>query len=141
MLIGEFYHNIDAKGRVIIPAKFRETLGDSFFVCKWLDECISIYSATEWETFKNKLLEQPTAASRKWHRFFFGGATEVEPDSQGRILIPPSFREYAHFEKDLVILGVSNHVEIWDKQRWAEYTSDTSFSADEVANAMEELGF
>jgi MraZ protein len=137
---GEHYHNIDVKGRVIIPAKFRESLGDSFFVSKGLNESISIYSAGEWETFKNKIAALPSAAARKLSLFFFPGSSQVEPDAQGRILIPSALREYARLTKDLVVLGVSNHIEIWDKQRWTEYTSDPSFSAEEIAKTMEELG-
>ena len=141
MLIGEFYHNIDVKGRVIIPAKFREDLGDSFVVSKGLNNCINIYSALEWESFRDELLALRTADARKLRHFFFSSAAQVESDAQGRILIPPTFREYAGLSKDLAIIGVSNHAEIWDKQRWNDYMSDDFFNEEEISKAMENLGF
>ena len=141
MLIGEYYHNIDAKGRVIIPAKFREDLGDNFVVSKGLDGCIYVYSTIQWQEFQDELLSQRNSDARKLHRFFFSGATAVETDAQGRILIPPTFREYAALTKDVVILGVSNRAEIWDKSKWETYMSDPSFSTEEIAKAMERLGY
>ena len=141
MLIGEYYHNIDAKGRVIIPAKFREDLGDSFVVSKGSNSCINIYSAAEWQAFRIELLALRTPEASKLRHFFFSSAAPVELDAQGRILIPPTFREHAKLSKDLAIIGVSNHAEIWDKERWNAYISDPFFSSEEITRAMENLGF
>ena len=141
MLIGEYHHNIDVKGRVIIPAKFRESLGDSFVVSKGSNNCINIYSANEWEMFRAELLALRTPDASKLRRFFFSSAAPVDLDAQGRILIPPAFREYAELTKDLAIVGVSNHAEIWDKQRWDEYMSDPIFTSEEITRAIENLGF
>ena len=141
MLIGEYHHNIDVKGRVIVPAKFREDLGDSFIVSKGSNNCINIYSANEWQVFRAELLALRTPKASKLRHFFFSSAAPVELDAQGRILIPPTFREHAGLTKDLAIIGVSNHAEIWDKSRWDDYMSDPFFSSEEITGAMENLGF
>lgn len=141
MLIGEYYHNLDAKGRVSIPSKFRDDLGGSFVLSKGLDNCLYAYSASEWETFKNELLSMRGHNAQKIRRFFFSGATECEIDSQGRVVIPPNFRSYAELLKEVVIVGVSNRAEIWNKENWEKYISDSSFDSGEIAKAMEEMGF
>lgn len=141
MLIGEYYHNLDAKGRVSIPSKFRDDLGGSFVLSKGLDNCLYAYSVSEWDTFKNELLTMRGSNAQKIRRFFFSGATECEIDSQGRVVIPPNFREYAELLKEVVIVGVSNRAEIWNKENWAKYISDSSFDSAEIAKAMEEMGF
>lgn len=141
MLIGEYYHNLDAKGRVSIPSKFRDDLGGSFVLSKGLDNCLYAYSVSEWESFKNELLTMRGASAQKIRRFFFSGATECEIDSQGRVVIPPNFREYAELLKEVVIVGVSNRAEIWNKEKWENYISDSSFDSTEIAKAMEEMGF
>lgn len=141
MLIGEYYHNLDAKGRVSIPSKFRDDLGGSFVLSKGLDDCLYAYSVSEWDTFKNELLTMRGANAQKIRRFFFSGATECEIDSQGRVVIPPNFREYAKLLKEVVIVGVSNRAEIWNKENWEKYISDSSFDSGEIAKAMEEMGF
>lgn len=141
MLIGEYYHNLDAKGRVSIPSKFRDDLGGSFVLSKGLDNCLYAYSVSEWETFKNELLTMRGSNAQKIRRFFFSGATECEIDSQGRVVIPPNFREYAELLKEVVIVGVSNRAEIWNKENWEKYISDSSFDSAEIAKAMEEMGF
>lgn len=140
MLIGEYCQNIDAKGRVNIPAKFRDDLGETFVISKGLDNCLYVYSVTEWEMFRNELLRMRSAEARKLHRFFFSGAVECELDTQGRVVVPPAFREYAGLTKEIVVLGVSNRAEIWDRARWNEYMNDESFTPDEIAKAMENLG-
>ena len=141
MLIGEYYHNLDAKGRVSIPSKFRDDLGGSFVLSKGLDNCLYAYSVSEWETFKNELLTMRGSNAQKIRRFFFSGATECEIDSQGRVVIPPNFREFAELLKEVVIVGVSNRAEIWNKENWEKYISDSSFDSAEIAKAMEEMGF
>lgn len=140
MLIGEYYHNMDAKGRVSIPSKFRDDLGGTFVLSKGLDDCLYAYSVKEWEGFQQELLSLRGAEAQKVRRFFFSGATECEIDAQGRVVIPPNFREYADLKKELVILGVSNRAEIWDKEKWNSYISNSSFDSEEIASAMERLG-
>lgn len=141
MLIGEYYHNLDAKGRVSIPSKFRDDLGGSFVLSKGLDNCLYAYSVSEWDTFKNELLTMRGSNAQKIRRFFFSGATECEIDSQGRVVIPPNFREYASLLKEVVIVGVSNRAEIWNRESWEKYISDSTFDSAEIAKAMEEMGF
>lgn len=140
MLIGEYYHNMDTKGRVSIPSRFRDDLGGTFVLSKGLDDCLYAYSVKEWEGFQSELLALRGADAQKVRRFFFSGAAECEIDAQGRVVIPPNFREYAGLKKELVILGVSNRAEIWDKNKWEAYISDSSFDSEEIAGAMERLG-
>ena len=140
MLIGEYNHNLDTKGRTSIPSKFRDDLGGNFVLSKGLDNCLYAYSKEEWEGFQKELLELKGGDGLKVRRFFFSGATECEIDSLGRVVIPPAFREYAGLSREIVILGVSNRAEIWDRERWNNYMSDSSFESDEIAKAMERLG-
>ena len=140
MLVGRYNQNIDAKGRVIVPAKFREELGDSFVVTQGLDGCLFVFTNTEWANFEEKLKSLPLAnkEARKFVRFFLAGATLAEVDKQGRILLPSVLREFAALEKDVVLVGVGNRVEIWDKKRWEESTSFDDM--DEIAEHMADLG-
>lgn len=142
MLLGEYSHTLDEKGRVSIPAKFREDLGTSFIVTKGLDNCLFVYSKSEWSTFENKLKTLPLTNpnARNFVRFFFSGATECELDKQGRINIPQNLRDYALLKKDACIVGVSTRVEIWDKEKWNSYTSEENINVDEIANQMSNLG-
>ncbi len=140
MLIGEYYHNLDTKGRVSIPSKFRDDLGGTFVLSKGLDNCLYAYSVKEWEGFQNELLALRGQDAQKVRRFFFSGASECEIDTQGRVVLPPMFREYAGLKKELVIIGVSNRAEIWDKEKWENYISDSSFDSEEISGAMERLG-
>lgn len=141
MFMGEYNHTVDAKGRLIIPAKFREALGEEFVVTKGLDGCLFVYSQDEWknieETFRNTPLT--TKDARKFSRFFFAGAASCELDKQGRILIPANLREFAGLEKDVVLAGVFNKIEIWSKERWMDEGCD-DVDMDEVAEHMAELG-
>lgn len=142
MLLGEYRHNVDAKGRVSVPSKFRSDLGQSFVVTKGLDNCLFMYSKTEWETFENKLKTLPLTNqdARTFMRFFFAGATEVEVDKQGRINIPQVLREYANITKDVVIVGVATRAEIWDSENWDKYTSSDSLNVSQIASQMSNLG-
>ena len=142
MLLGEYSHNLDAKGRVSVPAKFREELGHTFIVTKGLDNCLFAYSKEEWKTFEEKLKNLPLTNmnARNFIRFFFSGATECEIDKQGRINIPQNLREYASLSKDVYIIGVSTRVEIWDKEKWDNYTSPENMDLDEIASQMSNLG-
>lgn len=142
MFYGEYQHTIDPKGRVIVPSKFREDLGEKFIVTKGLDNCLFVYSSNEWSELESKLKSLPFTDKdvRAFVRFFFAGAAECELDKQGRILIPQNLREYAALEKDIYVIGVSTRVEIWDKSKWDNYSSDDNISPDQIAEKMASLG-
>ena len=142
MFYGEYQHTIDPKGRVIMPSKFREGLGEKFIVTKGLDNCLFAYSSEEWDNLQAKLKMLPFTDKdvRAFIRFFFSGATECEVDKQGRILLPQNLREYAGLDKDLYVIGVSTRVEIWEKTRWETYSGDENMSPDSIAEKMAQLG-
>ncbi len=137
MFMGEYDHSTDAKGRLFIPSKFREELGKKFVVTKGLDGCLFAYGEEEWHRVEEGLNSLPLTnkKGRQFIRFFFAGAAELEPDGQGRILIPAKLREYAGITKEVISVGVGTKVEIWSKQRYENM--DTSF--EEMDEIMEEL--
>jgi mraZ protein len=139
MLIGEYQHNVDPKGRLFMPARFREELGEQFIATKGLDNCLFVYSTEEWHKLEEKIRALPLSKARNLQRFFFAGAADLEADKQGRVLIPQNLREYASLTKDAIVVGESNRVEIWDKQRWDEICG--SITPQSVAEAMDELEF
>ncbi len=143
MFMGEYNHTIDAKGRLIVPAKFREALGDEFVVTKGLDGCLFVYSNSEWNAFEEKLRTLPLTNknARQFTRFFLAGAAACEVDKQGRILLPQVLREFAKLEKDVVLVGVASRIEIWSKEVWEESVNTYDTDMDEVAENMENLGF
>lgn len=121
MFMGQYEHSIDAKGRIIIPVKYREDLGESFVVTRGLDGCLFLYPAQEWQSFVEKLKELPSNQNtRKIQRQFLSKAMEVSLDKQGRILIPAILREVAALEKEVVFVGMMNRIEVWDKNRLEE---------------------
>ncbi len=128
MLMGSYQHNIDPKGRVIMPAKFREELGEVFYATKGTDESITVLSKKAWEELGEKICALPSAQTKDLKRFLFSSAAELIPDKQGRVLIPQLLRDYAHLEKDVVIIGTGSRVEIWDAERWNKYNSEISES-------------
>lgn len=138
MFMGEYQHSIDTKGRLIIPAKFRDDLGSAFVVTKGLDNCLFCYPLNEWKNLEQKLKALPftKADARAFVRFFFSGATECELDKQGRILLPVNLREYAALDKDVVLIGVSTRVEIWSRERWENYSLEAE---KEYANIAEKI--
>ncbi len=142
MFIGEYEHNVDAKGRVIMPSKLREEIGDKFIITKGLDGCLFAYSQSEWTNFEEKLKALPLAQknARNFVRFFLSGAIECEIDKQGRFLIPGNLREHAGLDKEIVIIGVGTRLEIWNRDTWKKYSSDDNISADEIAENMTMLG-
>ena len=142
MLIGEYEHSLDVKGRLILPAKIREDMGDKFIVTKGLDGCLFGFSQNEWTNFEEKLKTLPlkNKNARDFVRFFLSGATECEIDKQGRFLIAGNLREYANLEKDAIIIGVGTRIEIWNREKWKSYNSDENISADEIAENMTMLG-
>lgn len=139
MFMGTYDHSIDTKGRVIVPAKFREALGDSFVVTLGLDGCLFVYPNEEWEDFVNQLKELPgSKEARKLQRYFMAGAAPCDVDKQGRVLIPSNLREKAGLEKDIVFVGVMSKIEIWSRQRWDE--NDDFDNVDDIAEHMSEFG-
>jgi MraZ protein len=142
LFIGEYEHSVDAKGRVIMPVKLREDIGEKFIVTKGLDGCLFAYSITEWTNFEEKLKTLPLTNknARDFVRFFLSGAVECEIDKQGRFLIPGNLRTYATLEKEIIIIGVGTRIEIWNKEEWKKYSSDENISADEIAENMTMLG-
>ena len=143
MFMGEYSHTIDAKGRIIVPVKFRESLGDNFVVTKGLDNCLFGYTKEDWQKFEENLRTLPLTNkdARKFTRFFLAGAAEMEVDKQGRILIPSVLREFAALEKDVVFVGVGSRIEIWNRAGWDESISGYDDDMDEVAENMDSLGF
>ncbi len=137
MLTGEYNHNIDEKGRMSFPAKLRDELGERFYLTRWLDDCLVVFSETEWNNICDKLKAQPIGRSRDVQRFLFANAVTVEPDKQGRILIPANLRERAALTKDVVVIGVQNRAEIWDKARWDKMND--SLDAELIDQKMLEL--
>lgn len=142
MLIGEYEHSLDAKGRVIMPAKLREDMGEKFILTKGLDGCLFGFSQNEWANFEEKLKTLPLTNknARDFVRFFLSGATECEMDKQGRFLVASNLREYAGMDKEIVVIGVGNRIEMWNKEKWAVHNSDENISADEIAEKMDFLG-
>ena len=142
MFIGQYEHSVDAKGRLIMPAKLREEIGDKFVVTKGLDGCLFAYSQTEWLAFEEKLKTLPLTNknARDFTRFFLSGAIECEIDKQGRFLITSNLRDFAGLEKDVVIIGVNTRIEIWSKEKWENYSSDDNINVDEIAENMTMLG-
>lgn len=138
VFMGEFQHSIDDKGRLTIPAKFREGLGTSFVITRGLDQCLFVYPADEWTLLSEKLKTLPftKADARAFTRFFFSGATECEWDKQGRVNIPANLREHAALEKECVVIGVSNRVEIWSVGKWETYFEESQGSFGEIAEKL-----
>ncbi len=137
MLIGEFQHNIDAKGRVIVPARFREDLGETFYVAKGLDKCLFVFPPAEWARLQARICAMPISKARKLQRFFFSGAAELVPDRQGRVLIPQPLREYAGLVKDVTFIGAGGRAELWSTARWTAFNAD--LNEESIAEAMDEL--
>ena len=140
MLIGEYEHTLDAKGRISMPSKLRRDMGEVFVVTKGLDGCLFAFSQNEWMNFEEKLKALPLSDknARNFVRFFLAGATECELDKQGRFLIPGNLRQAAKLEKDAIIIGVGTRLEIWDRETWNH--KDEEISADEIAENMTMLG-
>lgn len=142
MFSGEYQHSVDPKGRLIMPSKFREGLGDKFMITRGLDDCLFVYSMADWESFEGKLKSLPMTDNnaRAFVRFFLSGATECELDKQGRILVPQNLRDYAGIDKDVAVVGVSSRVEIWDKDKWQKYISDVNDNPNELAKNLTSIG-
>ncbi len=142
MFIGEYEHTVDVKGRIIMPSKLRENIGEKFIITKGLDKCLFAYSKSEWANFEEKLKTLPLTNknARDFVRFFLSGAVDCEIDKQGRFLVPANLRTYANIDKEIVIIGVGTRLEIWNKESWTKYSSEENISADEIAENMTMLG-
>lgn len=141
MFMGEYQHTIDTKGRMIIPAKFRDGLGEQFVLTRGLDQCLFGYPMSEWKLIEEKLKALPLTKkdARAFTRFFFSGAVECDLDKQGRINIASNLLQYAKLEKECVVIGVSNRIELWSKSIWEQYTEEQEDSFAEIAENM--IGF
>ncbi|MCP4649233.1 MAG: division/cell wall cluster transcriptional repressor MraZ [PVC group bacterium] len=145
MFYGEFEHSLDRKSRIIVPAKFREALKDSFvekfFITRGLDTCLFLFTEEEWrkqeQRFKALSFTKPEA--RKFNRLFFSGASEVVCDGQGRILIPNYLKDFAQIQKDVVVIGVSNRIEIWGKNKWKEFYENSRETFEDNAEKLMDL--
>ena len=142
MFIGEFSHNLDNKGRIAVPAKFRNKLTAGAIITRGLDRCLFVFDSKEWEILAQKLISLPLAQanSRAFTRLMLAGAADVELDKQGRILIPDFLRTYASLAKNVVITGVYNRLEIWDERKWKEYKKKAEKNTDEIAEQLGKLG-
>ena len=137
-MTGQYAHNIDAKGRLFIPARLREELGQTFHVTVGLDHCLSIYSDESWAAFTDKVRALPYSKAKAL-RPLFANAVDCEPDAQGRILIPAKLREYADLQKEVVVIGSFDRAEIWNAERWAREEA-MAFDSGSLEQAMEEMG-
>ena len=140
--MGEYLHTIDNKGRLIFPAKFRDLLGETFIATKGLDNCLFVYTQEEWAIIAGNLKQQQQAKPevRAFVRIFFAGAAELEADKQGRVLLPNNLREYAGLDKEVIVIGVSNRIEIWDKGAWDEYNKKIGPEVTSIAENLVDLG-
>ncbi|MBQ5746341.1 MAG: division/cell wall cluster transcriptional repressor MraZ, partial [Clostridia bacterium] len=139
VLLGQFDYNVDAKGRVFVPAKLKEQLGETFVLAKSMDPCIAIYSMEMWEAYVAKLSVLPETKARGIRRFVFSTAVEASTDAQGRVVLSQQLREYAGIEKEVVIIGVNDHAEIWNVDRYNGYMEDQK--PDDMLETLTELGF
>ena len=139
MLIGKSKNNIDAKGRINVPAKFREDLGSGFIVTRGIDQCLYVYSKSEWAKLETAISELPMASSRSIQRYFFANAEEVVTDTQGRIVIPQHLREFAGIDKEVYVIGNCKRAEIWSVEKWIEQEEETT--PEDIAAQMSALNF
>ncbi len=142
MLLGEYRHNLDSKGRLAIPAKFREKLSSGAIITRGLDSCLFVFGEKEWEVLAQKLISLPLSQtnSRAFVRLMLAGATDILFDTQGRMLIPDYLRKYAGLKKEAVIAGLYNRLEVWDKDVWEHYKQKTESASEEIAEQLGELG-
>lgn len=143
MLLGEYRFNLDEKNRITIPSKFRKIFKDGLVVTKGFENCLFIFTNTDWQDFSNQIKQLKTLKkdARLLSRFIFGGATEDMPDKQGRIMVPPNLREWAGLKKEIVIIGVGNRLEVWSKNNWQKTEGQAAGSFSDIAEELADLGF
>lgn len=142
MLLGEYRHSIDQKGRIAVPAKFRDKLSAGAIITRGLDNCLFVFAQKEWQELVSKLMALPLsqANSRAFVRLMLSGATDVELDKQGRILVPEYLKKFADLKKQTVVAGLYSRVEIWDADAWEKYKSKTEGASEEIAEQLGQLG-
>lgn len=142
MFIGEFFHNLDQKGRIAVPVKFRKSFAQGLVITRGIDRCLFVFSNQEWNMLAEKIAKLPLAQadSRAFSRLMFAGAVKAELDKQGRVLIPDYLREYAELKKQVIVAGVFNRLEIWDKANWQEYKMRTEKESSDISEKLSELG-
>ncbi len=142
MLLGEYRHNLDSKGRMAMPAKFRDALVAGAIITRGIDNCLFVFTNADWDALAKKLVALPLAQAnaRAFARLMLAGATDVALDSQGRILIPDYLRKYAGLKKEIVVAGLYNRIEIWDDAAWQSYKTKTENSSEAIAEKLGELG-
>jgi MraZ protein len=142
MILGEYQHNLDSKGRIAVPAKFRQKLTGGAIITRGLDHCLFVFANKDWEILAQKLISLPLAQanSRAFVRLMLAGAMDAQMDKQGRILVPDYLREYAGLKKQVIVAGLYNRIEIWDSEAWKQYKSKTESQSDEIAEKLSELG-
>lgn len=142
MFYGEYEHSIDKKGRLIIPSKFRDSLKEydiaNLYITRGLDKCLFLFTESEWKSQESKFKSIPftKAEARKFNRLYFSGASQIECDKQGRILIPKYLKDFAGIKRDVMIIGVSNRIEVWSKEAWQEYYSSSKESFEDIAERL-----
>jgi MraZ protein len=142
VFMGEYQHTLDSKGRLILPSRIREGLGETFIATRGLDNCIFVYTKDELAAVEEKMRQLPLLKpeARAYVRYLFSGAAELEPDKQGRILLPTNLREHAKLEKDVVVMGVSSRVEIWSKENWQQYNERMGPTVEQLAENLIDFG-
>lgn len=142
MFIGEYSHSIDAKKRLALPSKFRGELGSKVVVTRGLDDCLFVYPMKVWEVLAEKLGSLPVgeAGTRSFIRLMLSGATDVDMDGQGRVLLPEYLKEYAGLDKEVTVAGLFNRLEIWDVKKWSDYKSEAEKNSGEIAEQLGKLG-
>ncbi len=136
---GTYAHNMDAKGRLFIPAKLRDEMGATFVITQGLDGCLAVYPQDEWDKLEAAIRALPPSRARDLQRFFIAAAFDAEADAQGRVLLPASLRTYAGLTKETIVIGATNHAEIWDAARWTAYHANIDQAR--ILQAMEDVGF
>jgi len=145
MFYGEYYHTVDRKGRLILPARFREICKEHgierFFITRGLDKCIFMFNEEEWRVQEQKFKSMPFTKqeSRNFNRLFFAGAVEIVPDKQGRFIVPAYLKDYANIKRDVIIIGISNRIEIWNSATWKEFYANSSGGFEQIAENLVNL--
>lgn len=139
MFIGEYIHKMDAKGRTALPSKFKKNIGESLIITRGFDDSLTVYTKDSWKKISEKLSELSITkkAERGFTRFMLAGAVEVEPDKQGRVLIPEYLRQYAGITTDIVWTGAGDRAEIWDKEKWELYLAESIKNSEEIADSLD----
>lgn len=139
MLMGRYEYSLDTKSRVNFPPKFRAEMGDNLYVTKWFDGCLVVYGERRWQGLDEKFARLPVTKSRDLRRIIYGNATEVQPDKQGRILLPRYLKDHAKIQKDIVVIGARDYAEIWDRQAYEEYEKTNDFSS--IEGKLDDMEF